>query len=113
MRFNGINELGATVLGNVIEDPLCKLRELDLRCNNVSVDGAEALSHGLRSNVNLRRLDLGVNDICDEGCWELVRGRNCAATKRNFIFFVVFLSRDVLRLRRMPWRTMSGLKSLG
>lgn len=49
------------------------VQDLNLSCNHISYRGACAISHYMRTNLQLKHLCLFGNDICDSGCAEIAK----------------------------------------
>ena len=73
----GIGVLGAKALAEVLSEtataPAPPLRHLNLYCCNIGAAGGRALGEMLRHNHTLRSLDLGFNNLCDEGAIAVAR----------------------------------------
>ncbi len=61
------------------------IRTLDLRGNALGNDGAIILSRGLKTaeSIKLQELDMGYNEIRDEGACALAQVRGCMWTQRG------------------------------
>jgi len=75
--FNGFGDSGVQHIATVIAGVNTTLKQLDLGFNGVCLDGARALSHGLRHNHWLETLELGYNGITDAGACELAKAVRC------------------------------------
>ncbi|XP_073719497.1 NACHT, LRR and PYD domains-containing protein 3-like [Misgurnus anguillicaudatus] len=65
---NKIGDSGVKLISDVLKNPDCKLKILELLGCKITAEGCVALSSGLRSNPShLRELDLSYNDVRDLG----------------------------------------------
>ncbi|XP_053479745.1 NACHT, LRR and PYD domains-containing protein 3 isoform X2 [Ictalurus furcatus] len=64
---NKLQDPGVKLLSTGLKSPHCKLEILRLRNCNITEEGCEALTEALRSNSRLRELDLRDNDLGDQG----------------------------------------------
>lgn len=64
---NQIGEQGGLLLGDMLTQPTCTLTELDVSWNSICRSGAVAIGVALRTNTNLRTLNIGMNRCGDQG----------------------------------------------
>uniref|UniRef100_A0A8B9KTZ3 NACHT domain-containing protein n=2 Tax=Astyanax mexicanus TaxID=7994 RepID=A0A8B9KTZ3_ASTMX len=70
--WNKIGDLGLKFLSDLLEEPHCKIQELQLECCSITEEGCAALIKALKSNSsNLRKLNLIYNLLAELGMKEL------------------------------------------
>lgn len=67
LHSNQLHDEGAVALGIVLSNPGCQLVTLDLSANWLTCDGAAALADGLQTNTALKKLNMWLNCVGDEG----------------------------------------------
>eukprot|EP00744_Colponema_vietnamica_P012813 GILI01017971.1.p1 GENE.GILI01017971.1~~GILI01017971.1.p1 ORF type:complete len:391 (+),score=122.70 GILI01017971.1:75-1247(+) len=67
LRCNEISVGGAEALGGLLASPECQLQLVDLASNRVADRGCKAIAQALRLNRTLQELDLTNNSIGDKG----------------------------------------------
>ncbi|XP_053264639.1 NACHT, LRR and PYD domains-containing protein 3-like [Podarcis raffonei] len=71
---NPLGDLGVIHLCQGLLDPHCQLQRLRLHCCNLTAGACEPLSEVLASKPSLSELDLGENNLGDEGIRKLCEG---------------------------------------
>ena len=64
---NELGDLGVAALARGLSNPRCGVKEMDLCCNNIGVNGSVALAQMLKINKTLTTLNLSFNEIGDDG----------------------------------------------
>ncbi|XP_044524359.1 NACHT, LRR and PYD domains-containing protein 14-like [Gracilinanus agilis] len=67
LASNSLRDDGLKVLSTALKNPECPLQRLALWSCELTAEGCQALSAALHSNKNLTHLDLGENDLRDDG----------------------------------------------
>ncbi|XP_007506439.1 NACHT, LRR and PYD domains-containing protein 14 [Monodelphis domestica] len=67
LASNSLRDDGLKVLSSALKSPECPLQRLALWSCELTAEGCQALSAALHSNKNLTHLDLGENDLRDDG----------------------------------------------
>ncbi|XP_072552305.1 NACHT, LRR and PYD domains-containing protein 3-like [Salminus brasiliensis] len=81
LSWNKMGDSGVKVLSDLLEDPHCKLEELQLECCGITEEGCAALVKALISKPsNLRKLNLNYNQPGEsgrKGLSDLLKDPNC------------------------------------
>ncbi|XP_044786990.2 NACHT, LRR and PYD domains-containing protein 13 isoform X7 [Bubalus bubalis] len=73
LGLNPLGDEGVQLLCGSLTRPECVLQRLDLSHCSLTVAGCRELAHALKCNGHLKILDVGNNDVQDEGLKELCR----------------------------------------
>ncbi|XP_072824434.1 NACHT, LRR and PYD domains-containing protein 13 [Vicugna pacos] len=78
---NELRDAGVARLCAALRRPRCRLRSLDLSACSLTAEGCQELADALKCNPNVKTLDIGENDVQDDGVkrlCEVLKCSNCA-----------------------------------
>uniref|UniRef100_A0A673V9L2 NLR family pyrin domain containing 13 n=1 Tax=Suricata suricatta TaxID=37032 RepID=A0A673V9L2_SURSU len=81
LRRNDLRDEGVKLLCKALSRPDCSLRNLDLSNCSFTAEGCQELANALQHNHNVHILDIGSNDVQDDGVkhlCEVLKHPNCA-----------------------------------
>ncbi|KAI5757335.1 NLRP13 [Gulo gulo luscus] len=81
LRRNSLGDEGVKLLCEALRRPDCRLQNLDLSGCSLTAGGCQELANALRHNHNMNILDLGSNDVRDDGVkhlCEALKDPSCA-----------------------------------
>ncbi|XP_059239400.1 NACHT, LRR and PYD domains-containing protein 13 [Mustela nigripes] len=81
LRRNSLGDEGVKLLCEALSRPDCRLQNLDLSGCSLTAGGCQELANALRHNHNMKILDLGSNDVRDDGVihlCEALKDPSCA-----------------------------------
>ncbi|XP_059941038.1 NACHT, LRR and PYD domains-containing protein 13 [Mesoplodon densirostris] len=73
LRKNNLGDEGVKFLCEALSRPDCNLQNLNLSDCSFTVEGCRELTHALKYNRNVKILDVGKNNVQDDGVRELCR----------------------------------------
>ncbi|XP_032704621.1 NACHT, LRR and PYD domains-containing protein 13-like [Lontra canadensis] len=71
LRRNSLGDEGVKLLCEALSRPDCRLQNLDLSGCSLTAGGCQELANALQHNHNVKILDLGSNDVRDDGVMHL------------------------------------------
>ncbi|KAG7377558.1 NLR, CARD domain-containing protein 3 [Phytophthora pseudosyringae] len=80
LSHNSIGERGGTLLGEMLTNPACVVRALDVSWNSIRRSGAVALGVAMRTNTSLTTLHMSMNRCGDGGGEQLAAALACNTT---------------------------------
>ncbi|XP_064436690.1 NACHT, LRR and PYD domains-containing protein 13 [Mirounga angustirostris] len=81
LRRNNLRDEGVKFLCKALSHPDSSLQNLDLSGCSLTAEGCQELANALKHNHNMKNLDLGNNDVRDDGVkhlCEVLKDPNCA-----------------------------------